>query len=179
MKMKLKPASRFAFTLIPVLLGIAFAQATPDEMPCAVVMKAAKGVQVIPPEGRVQTRLPIEAPVACGSMLITHAESFWVRLTDQTVVKVAPHSFIEIPKSGARVYRIYRGAALVTAPPGIYTQTWSTPNAESIFKGGVAFIQYSTADRLTTVGCFNRNFEFKNKFNLPAIGIQHNDLYCG
>ena len=173
MKMKLNQASRIAFAIIPVLFGITFARATPDEMPCAVVMKAAKGVQVIPPEGRVQTRLPLEAPVACGSMLITHAESFWIRLTDQTVVKVAPHSFIEIPKSSARTYRIYRGAALVTAPPGIYTQTWSTPNAESIFKGGIAFIQYGTSDRLTTVGCFNRNFEFKNKFNAHASQVVH------
>ena len=156
-----------------LFLGLSCAQGAIDEQPCAVVVRSGKGVQIIPPQGKVQTHFDSENPVACGSMLITQQETFWVRLSDQTVVKIAPHSFIEMPKANTKVYRVYRGAALVSAPPGIYTQTWSTPNSDSIFKGGVAFIQYSTTDHLTTVGCFNRNFEFKNKFNSDASQIVH------
>ena len=159
------------FSLLPVLMGIAFAQIAPDETPCGVVMKTGKGVQAIPPHGKVQTHFSLEGPVACGSMLITQQEAFWIRMADQTVVKIGPRSFIEVPKSSSQIFRIHRGSALVSAPPGIYTQTWTTPNAESVFKGGVAYIQYVPSDHVTTVGCFNRNFEFRNKFNGNAVQL--------
>lgn len=171
--MKLKLKSKIFLGVLPVLMGLTFARATPDEVPCAVVMKTGKGIQVIPPQGRVQTHVKAETPLACGSMVITQSEAFWLRLTDQTVVKISPFAFVEIPKLNSQVYHLYRGSALISAPPGIYTQTWTTPNAESIFKGGIAYIQYATSDKVTTVGCFNRNFEFKNKFNPNANQVVH------
>ena len=153
--------------LVPVL-GIAFAQATPDEAPCALVLKAGKGSQLIPPQGKVAVHFAENAPVVCGSMLITHDEPFWVKTSDSTVIKLAPHSFVEVPKSKSKDYRLYRGEAVVTAPPAISKQVWSTPNSESEFKGGIAWIQYDATARVTTVACFNRSFEFKNKFNEDA-----------
>ena len=153
---------------LPIALGIAFAQATPDESPCAVVVKSGKGSQVIPPQGKVQVHFPDNAAVACGSMVITHEEPFWIKGSDLTLVKIAPHSFVEVPKFKSSLWHLYRGELLVSAPPGVSTQTWSTPNSESEFKGGVAWIQYDATGRKSTVACFNRTFEFKNKFNGDA-----------
>jgi hypothetical protein len=159
--------------LLPVLIGITFARATPDEAPCGMVMKIGKGAQIIPSHGRVQTKFTEEFPVGCSSMVITHQETFWIRLADQTVLKIAPQSFVEIPKSGSQAYRVYRGQILVSAPPGISTQTWSTPNSEAVFKGGIAYIQYHPDTRVTTVSCFNREFTFRNKFNENASTVVH------
>jgi len=153
---------------VPILLGIAFAQATPDEVPCGLVTKTGKGVQLIPHQGSVQNHFSEGAPISCESMIITHQEAFWVKFSDQTVVKIAPLSFIELPKQGSGLFRIYRGQVLVSAPPGIETQTWSTPNSESIFKGGVAFFHYQADRRVTTVSSFNKEFQFRNKFNPDA-----------
>ena len=173
MKRTKRWTQKLILSLIPVLVGITFARATPDETPCGVVMKIGKAAQVIPSHGSVQTRFTEEAPIGCASMVITRQEPFWIRLADQTVLKIAPQSFVEIPKEGSKVFRVYRGQVLVSAPPGIATQTWSTPNSEAIFKGGVAYIQYHPDTRVTTVSCFNRDFEFRNKFNENAATTVH------
>ncbi len=173
MKLKFTRTSKIFLSASAILCAVLPTSSFAEDQPCAVVMKSGKGVQVIPPQGKVQTRFQVDNPLACESMLITQQEAFWVRLADQTMIKLAPHSFLEISKPNSNVYRIYRGSALISAPPGIHTQTWSTPNSESVFKGGVAFIQYSANEKLTTVGCFNRNFEFKNKFNGDASQVVH------
>jgi hypothetical protein len=164
---------KLVFSFLPLFLGMTFASATPDESPCGIVMKSGKGAQIIPTRGSVQTKFSNEFPVSCSSMVITHQDPFWVRLSDQSVLKVAPQSFVELPKAGSAVFHVYRGQVLVSAPPGIATQTWSTPNSEAIFKGGIAFIQYHPETRVTTVSCFNRDFKFRNKFNEGAETTVH------
>jgi hypothetical protein len=156
----------------PILVGIGFANATPGETPgetpCGVVLKVGKGVQLIPTHGSVQNDFTEATPVSCASMIITHQETFWIRLSDQTVIKIAPQSFVEISKADAKTFHLYRGEVLVSAPPGISEQTWSTPNAETLFKGGMSLIHYQASERVTTVSSFNREVEFRNKFNPAA-----------
>ena len=164
-----KWTKRFFIGLVPVLLGVTFAGAAPDEAPCGIVIKAGKGAQVIPKQGNVQSHVVEEAPIGCSAMVITHQDPFWIRLADQTVIKIAPQSFVEIPKADSKTFRLYRGQVFVSAPPGIVTQTWSTPNSESIFSGGIAYIQYQADTRVSTVSCFNREFQFRNKFNENAV----------
>jgi hypothetical protein len=170
---KNKWIKRAVIGIMPILLGVTFAGATPDEAPCGVVLKSGKGVQVIPKQGSVQSHLEDAASIACASMVITHQDPFWIRLADQTVVKIAPQSFVEIPKTESRIFRLYRGQAFVSAPPGISVQTWSTPNSESIFAGGIAYFQYEADTRVSTVSCFNREFQFRNKFNENASTTVH------
>ncbi len=173
MKNSKRFGSKVVVGALPFLIVMAFARATPDESPCAIITRDAKGSEMIPPKGRVQNKLTLEGPIACGSMLLTHEEPIWFKLSNQAVVKLAPNSFIEIPKENGQTFRIYRGEALISSPPGIAAQTWSTPNSETIFKGGVAWIQYSPKTRITTVSCFNREFEFRNKFNEDAKQVVH------
>lgn len=166
--MNKKTKIQFAVGCVPILLGIAFAQATPDETPCGFVLKAGKGSQVIPPKGKVVVHFTDTMPVACGAMVITHEEPFWMKTSDTTTLKIAPHTFIEIPKLSANQYRLYRGEVLVSAPPSVSLANWSTPNSEFEFKGGVALFQYDVTEKRTTAACFNRSFEFRNKFNQDA-----------
>ena len=163
----------FIFFSFPVVIGIAFAQATPDRGPCGVVSHVGEGTELIPKAGKIQTKLFENAPIPCDSMVITHEDPFWVKLADQSVIKVAPHSFIEIPKSDSKTFHLYRGQVILTSAPGISTQTWSSPNSEVLFQGGVSFIQYKPEDRITVVSSFNREFQFRNKFNAEAKVTVH------
>jgi hypothetical protein len=166
--MKIKMRSLLAASVF-VVAGMAFAGSTPDEVPCAMMLKFGRGTQVIPPEGKVQTRFEADQPIVCGSMVITHADSVWIRHSNQTVFKIGPNSFFELGKAKAEPHRLYRGQLLMTAPPSIPELTLSTPNGEVSFKGGVAWIQYAPEQKETSVASFNRNFEFKNKFNEEAL----------
>jgi hypothetical protein len=76
-----------------VVAGIAFASSMPDEVPCALLMKFGRGTQIIPPEGKVQTRFLVDQPVVCGSMIVTHAEGVWIRHSNQALFKIGPNSF--------------------------------------------------------------------------------------
>lgn len=149
--------------------GIAFAASTPDVVPCAMMLKAGNGVQIIPPQGAVQTRFQVDQPIVCGSMVISHAEPVWIRHQDQTVFKLGPNSFFEIGKKKTDAHRLYRGQVLVNAPPSIPTMTLTTPNGEVEFKGGVAWIEYSPTEKETAVASFNRTVDFKNKFSADAV----------
>lgn len=145
------------------------AVADTGEAVCAVVTKTGNGLQVIPEKGKVMTRLEQDAAVPCGSMVLTHADPVWIQLADQTVVKMGPMSFIEVPSKDARSFRMYRGAIMLSSPASLVSKTWSTPNAEVDFKGGVVVIQYLPEERMTLTGCFNRKVEFRNKFNSKAV----------
>jgi hypothetical protein len=171
--LKNKWIKRGLIGIVPILVGVTFARATPDEAPCGVVLKSGKGVQVIPKQGSVQNHLEEAAPISCATMVITHQDPFWIRLSDQTVIKIAPQSFVEIPQTDSKIFRLYRGQVFVSAPPGISVQTWSTPNSESIFGGGIAYFQYEADTRVSTVSCFNREFQFRNKFNENAMTTVH------
>jgi hypothetical protein len=57
----------------------------------------------------------------------------------------------------------------LSAPASLLGQTWSTPNSEVDFKGGVALLQYFPKEKVSMAGCFNRKIEFRNKFNTTAI----------
>ncbi len=135
---------------------------------CGVLTKTGRGIQMIPEKGRVQTDLTVDSPVPCGSMVLTHDAPAWIKLMDQTVVKLGPRSFIEVPGPESKSFRMYRGAIMLSAPASLIARTWSTPNSEIEFKGGVVVLQYIPEDRITIAGCFNRKVEFKNKFNSSA-----------
>ncbi len=135
---------------------------------CAVLTKTGRGLQVIPEKGRVMTDLTVDSPIPCGSMVLTHDAPAWLKLSDQTVVKLGPKSFIEIPAEDSRNFRIYRGAIMLSAPASLIARTWSTPNSEIDFKGGVVVLQYIPEERISIAGCFNRRVEFRNKFNSNA-----------
>ncbi|MBU6155151.1 MAG: hypothetical protein KGP28_12680 [Bdellovibrionales bacterium] len=139
------------------------------EAVCAVVSKAGRGLQVIPEKGRVMTDLPVDSGVPCGSMVLTHEAPVWIKLSDQTVVKLGPRSFIEVPQVESRNFRMYRGAIMLSAPASLISRTWSTPNSEIDFKGGVVVLQYIPEERVSIAGCFNRKVEFRNKFNSNAV----------
>lgn len=150
-------------------IGMGVTSAEAEEAPCAVVTRVGRGIQVIPEKGKVFNKVQIDQAIPCGTMILTHDESLWIKLSNQTVVKLAPKSFIEIPMESRKSYKLYRGAALLSAPTSLLAQTWSTPNSELDFKGGVAVIQYLPDERTSIVGCFNRKVEFRNKFNSNAV----------
>jgi hypothetical protein len=156
------------FRLLSLLLVSApLAHASDD--PCALVEKFGKATQVIPKKGAVQTRFESQAPVSCGSMIITHGDGFWIRYSNQVMVKIGPHSFYEVGKSVSDVNRVYRGDVLVSGPAGSGDMTFTTPNGEVHFEGGVFTVQYQTESRTTSVASFNRAVDFKNKFNTRAF----------
>ena len=150
-------------------LSVQVANAFETDAPCAVVTRAGRGVQIIPEKGHVENKIAVDHGVSCGSMIITHADPLWIRLSSMTVVKLGPETFLEIPNSHAKAFRLYRGSVLLTAPASLIAQTWTTPNAELEFKGGVSLLQYVPSEKNTIAGCFNRKVEFRNKFNESAV----------
>lgn len=136
--------------------------------PCALVEKFGKATQVIPKSGPVVARFAIQDPISCGSMIITHGDGFWIRLSNQVLVKLAPHTFFEVGKTVNDTHRVYRGDALVSGPAGSGDMVFTTPNGEVHFEGGVFAVKYQTQTRTTSVAAFNRSVEFKNKFNTEA-----------
>jgi hypothetical protein len=149
-------------------LGMDFARAGKEDVVCAVLTRTGRGLQVIPEKGRVMTDLPVDSPIPCGAMVLTHDAPVWIKLSDQTQVKLGPRSFIEVPEVESRTFRMYRGAVMLSAPASLISRTWSTPNSEIDFKGGVVILQYLPEERLSIAGCFNRRVEFRNKFNSNA-----------
>jgi|GEM_PF-3153121 len=157
-----------------IVAGIAFAASSePKEPPCGVIVKFGIGTQVIPPQGKVQTRFENDQPVACGSMIVTHSDPVWIRHSNLTVFKVGAHSFFELGKEKSNVHRLDRGSLLVTAPRGIPMTTFSTPNGEVEFDGGVAWIAYAPEQKETSAAAFSRSFNFRNKFNTEASQDVH------
>lgn len=152
-----------------LMMGMASGTASADEAPCALVTLVGRGIQIIPEKGRVLNQVQLNQGVPCGTMVLTHDEPLWLKLSNQTTIKLGPRSFIEIPRESAKSYKLYRGAALLSAPTTLLPQTWSTPNSELDFKGGVAVIQYLPSEKTTVAGCFNRKVEFRNKFNSSAM----------
>ena len=140
-----------------------------EDSVCAVLTRTGRGIQVIPEKGRVMTDLTVDSPIPCGSMVLTHDAPVWIKLSDQTVVKMGPRSFIEVPAEDSRNFRMYRGAVMLSAPASLIARTWSTPNSEIDFKGGVVVLQYIPEERISIAGCFNRRVEFRNKFNSKAV----------
>ena len=136
-------------------------------IPCGVVTKVGHGAQIIPPHGKVQVKFEVDQPVVCGSMVITHHETVWVRHSNQTIYKIAPDSFFELGLSKDSPNRLYRGEMLVSAPPGV-AEEFVTLNGKIKFTGGVAWIQYEPKDKETSAASFNRSFIFGNKFNEKA-----------
>ncbi len=157
-------------TLIGIIAGMGAspALAAKEERVCAVLARTGRGIQVIPEKGRVLSDLPVDSGIPCGSMVLTHEAPVWIKLSDQTVVKLGPRSFIEVPGVESRSFRMYRGAIMLSAPASLVARTWSTPNSEIEFKGGVVVLQYIPEERLSIAGCFNRTVEFRNKFNSGA-----------
>ncbi len=156
-----------SFLVFMFLLGSSPVRA--EDAPCAVVTRVGRGVQIIPEKGRVLNKVELDQGVPCGTMILTHDEALWLKLSNQTTVKLGPRSFMEIPSESAQSYKLYRGAALLTAPASLSTQTWSTPNSELDFKGGVAVLQYLPEEKTSIAGCFNRKVDFRNKFNSTAM----------
>ncbi|NDG85229.1 MAG: hypothetical protein EBX52_09380 [Proteobacteria bacterium] len=159
--------SKWITAAAAAMLSLAF-HAHASDVPCAVVTKAGKGAQIIPEKGHVESRVRVDQGIACGSMMITHAEPVWIRLSNMTVVKLGPETFVEIADPELKRLRLYRGSALLTAPASLAAQVWTTPNAELEFHGGVSVLQYTPADRVSIAGCFNRKVSFRNKFNEAA-----------
>jgi hypothetical protein len=149
------------------LIGAATARA--EDSPCGVVTRAGRGIQIIPEKGRVLNKVELDQGVPCGTMILTHEEPLWIKLSNQTTVKLGPRAFMEIPSENGKSYKLYRGAALLSAPASLSIQTWSTPNSELDFRGGVAVLQYLPGEKASIAGCFNRKVEFRNKFNSKAI----------
>jgi hypothetical protein len=139
-----------------------------EDSVCAVLTRTGRGIQVIPEKGRVMTDLSVDSPIPCGSMVLTHDAPVWIKLSDQTVVKMGPRSFIEVPAENSKNFRMYRGAVMLSAPASLIARTWSTPNSEIDFKGGVVVLQYIPEEKVSIAGCFNRRVEFRNKFNSSA-----------
>jgi hypothetical protein len=158
MRVSLSSALIFIFTPAPLFAVV-------EDAPCAVVTKAGRGVQVIPAHGKVITKVVSEQAVSCGAMLITHEDPLWIRLSNQTAVKLGPGTFLEFPGANSKAFKIYRGTAMVSGQPTLVGQIWSTPNAEVDFKGGAAVIQYLAKEKTSIAGCFNRKIQFRNKFN--------------
>jgi hypothetical protein len=158
---------RIALTIISSLSAFS-AFAGKEDSVCAVLTRTGRGIQVIPEKGRVMTDLTVDSPIPCGSMVLTHDAPVWIKLSDQTVVKMGPRSFIEVPAEDSRNFRMYRGAVMLSAPASLIARTWSTPNSEIDFKGGVVVLQYIPEERISIAGCFNRRVEFRNKFNSSA-----------
>jgi len=157
--------------IFSVLMGslVLIGPAKASDSICAVVTKLGRGLQVIPEKGRVQTRLEVDSGIPCGSMVLTHTDPVWIKLSDQTLVKMGPQSFIEVPSQESKSFRMYRGAIMLSAPASLSGKTWSTPNAEVDFKGGVVVLQYLPEEKMSIAGCFNRKVEFRNKFNSKAV----------
>ena len=158
MRISLSSALIFIFTPAPLFAVV-------EDAPCAVVMKAGRGIQLIPAKGKVITQVVPEQAVSCGAMVITHEETLWIRLANQTAVKLGPGTFLEFPGSNSNAYKIYRGTAMLSGQPSLVGQIWSTPNSEVDFKGGAAVIQYLAKEKTSIAGCFNRKIRFRNKFN--------------
>ena len=148
------------------MTSVAFAGAA--ESPCAQIVLAGKGIQVIPIEGAVMTKVKVEDGIACGSMVITHQDPLWIKLSNQTTVKIAPDSFVELAPSMKGVFKLLRGEVLLNSPNRQGGDHWSSPNAEMDFNGGVAWFQYLPKVKKSTAACFNRNLKFFNKFNHEA-----------
>lgn len=160
--------NKLALTLLSLLL-VSGPLAHAGDDTCALVEKFGKATQVIPKQGAVVTRFESQTPISCGSMVITHGDGFWIRYSNQVMVKIAPHTFFEIGKSVGDVHRLYRGDLLVSGPAGSGDMTFTTPNGEVHFEGGVFTVQYQTETRTTSVASFNRAVDFKNKFNTQAF----------
>lgn len=158
-KLKQTLFAALAMTAVPAL-------ASND--PCALVEKFGKATQVIPKSGPVVARFNAQDPISCGSMIITHGDGFWIRLSNQVLVKIAPHTFFEVGKSANDTHRVYRGDLLVSGPAGSGDMVFTTPNGEVHFEGGVFTVKYQTQSRTTSVAVFNRSVDFKNKFNTEA-----------
>jgi len=157
-----------------IIAGIAFAASSePKEPPCGVIVKFGIGTQIIPPQGKVQTRFENDQPVACGSMIVTHSDALWIRHSNLTVFKIGAHSFFELGKEKSNAHRLDRGSLLVTAPRGVPMTTLSTPNGEVEFDGGVAWVEYAPDQKETSAAAFSRSFTFRNKFNAEASQDVH------
>lgn len=156
------------FSVFSILIATQ-AYASDAPAPCAVIEKFGKATQVIPKSGPVVTRFNEEDPVACGSMIITHVDGFWIRYSNQVTVKIAPNTFYEVGMKISDPHRIYRGDALVSGPTGSGKMIFGTPNGEIHFEGGVFAVKYQTQTRTTSVASFNRSVDFKNKFNTQAF----------
>jgi hypothetical protein len=140
-----------------------------EDKPCAVMEKTEKGVQVIPAEGSVLNQTAVDMPLGCGSMVSTHQGVFWFKYLTQTTFKLSPETFFEVSKNSTQEFgnefHLYRGQVLLNSPPLEKALVITTPNSRIEFKGGVAFIEYQQAKKMTTAASFNRSFDFKNKFN--------------
>lgn len=153
---------------VTLVCGV-IAQSEVNLAPCGVVVQVGKAAQIIPAHGKVVNHVSNQAAVECNAMVLTHQDPMWIKLSNQALIKLAPHTFLELPNSKGIHYRVYRGEVLITAPPSGMATMWTTPNAEMEIKGGVAWLQYLTEDRRSTVGVFNRAVVFRNKFNSDAI----------
>lgn len=159
--------TRYWLAMLSLVLATGATASAGDDS-CALVEKFGKATQVIPKKGAVLTRFTGNESIACGSMIITHGDGFWIRYSNQVMVKLAPHTFFEVGKSVGDTHRVYRGEALVSGPSGSGDMIFTTPNGEVHFEGGVFSVKYQTQTRTTSVACFNRSVEFKNKFNTAA-----------
>ena len=140
---------------------------------CALITKAGRGVEVIPPQGRVVTRFKNDFPIPCGTMVITHHEPVWVQLASRVQFRLAPDTFVEFSKGNGDPLRLFRGNILVDAPVGTDRQVLLTPNGKTILDGGVAWIQYQPAEKQTTVSSLVRSCRLQNRFYEAAEQVLH------
>ncbi len=167
--------NKFIGLVLASMIFSSFSQGTKasEEVTCAIMVKAGKGVEAIPPQGKVLTRFKDSHPLACGSMVITHNESAWVRLSSQVNIKIAPNSFIELAKSKEDSHKLYRGNMLVDAPIGTANQVVMTPNGKMVLHGGVVWMEYRSEEKLTSVGSFVAQCKFQNRYHDQAVQTVH------
>lgn len=160
--------NKLLFTAVMLMVSVP-AMAASDV--CGKVTKGSKNAQLIPVQGLTKIRLSDDEVLSCGAMLITHEDAVWVELTDLTVFKIAPNSFFEFSKKEGSRHQLYRGEALVSAPPSIREFELTTPNSISVFHGGVMLVRYQPKAKETTLASFNRKISFKNKFHTDAAQV--------
>jgi hypothetical protein len=150
--------------VVYLLLALFFSLSADASEVCGRVIKGSERAQLIPPVGKPLSRVTDEEQVYCGSMVLTNDEPVWIEMADLTHFKVSPGAFFEFSKKGNQQYRLYRGNILVSASPSIRALELSTPNAITVFQGGIMMVGYKAKDRITTLASFERKVEFKNKF---------------
>jgi hypothetical protein len=149
------------------LFGILlFGSGAAEAKTCGVLEQVDSGSQVIPRTGSIRVRLKTGDAVPCDSMVLARLGGVRILLEDRSVVKLAPGTFIEL--QGPRKHSLYRGEILLTGPVSKEGSAWTTPNSVIRFQGGVAWVEYVPAGRMSSIAVFNRQVRFMNRFNPEA-----------
>lgn len=135
-----------------------------DTAPCAVIIKATHGSQVIPVAGKVNTRLKEKHEVGCGSMIVTHKDPLWIRYSDQVVYRVAPDTFIEVSQSKNAPTKVFRGSVLIDTDAAQVHHSVVTPNAQVSYEGGMILVSYLPKEKKSALSVFRGQSQMTNRF---------------